>query len=197
MKVAHLRTTPARACRSRAEHRAKARALWQQGNKTAAYECYQRAVDISPAVAKGFIDVRAAHALCLLQLSLREHGLCDGILLVCASRWVCWRECSVGGPSCSLSSACGDNHLNAWCATVPFWLVLQALQQRGVEFIVAPYEADAQIAYLALNGLVDVVITEDSDLLAYGCPRVSCHAVNCCILACKAPCCGRLPGIGI
>lgn len=36
----------------------------------------------------------------------------------------------------------------------------------------APYEADAQMAYLALNGLVDVVITEDSDLLTYGCPRV-------------------------
>ena len=36
----------------------------------------------------------------------------------------------------------------------------------------APYEADAQMAYLALNALVDVVITEDSDLLTYGCPRV-------------------------
>ena len=43
----------------------------------------------------------------------------------------------------------------------------------GVEYIVAPYEADAQLAFLALNGLVSAVITEDSDLLAYGCPRVS------------------------
>lgn len=48
----------------------------------------------------------------------------------------------------------------------------QALKLRGVEYLVAPYEADAQMAYLALNGLVDVVITEDSDLLAYGCPTV-------------------------
>lgn len=51
--------------------------------------------------------------------------------------------------------------------------LLQALKRKGVEFIVAPYEADAQLAYLAINNSVDVVITEDSDLLAYGCPRVS------------------------
>jgi len=43
-----------------------------------------------------------------------------------------------------------------------------------VEFIVAPFEADAQMAYLAVNDLVHSVITEDSDLLPYGCPRVSC-----------------------
>ena len=49
---------------------------------------------------------------------------------------------------------------------------MQALKRKGVDFIVAPYEADAQMAYLALNALVDVVITEDSDLLTYGCPRV-------------------------
>lgn len=28
------------------------------------------------------------------------------------------------------------------------------------------------MAYLALNGLVDAVLTEDSDLLCYGCPKV-------------------------
>ena len=48
----------------------------------------------------------------------------------------------------------------------------KALKQHHVEFIVAPYEADAQLAYLALNGHVEAVISEDSDLLAYGCPRV-------------------------
>ena len=46
------------------------------------------------------------------------------------------------------------------------------LEQCNVKYIVAPYEADAQMAYLQKNGLVDVVITEDSDLLAYGCARV-------------------------
>lgn len=49
----------------------------------------------------------------------------------------------------------------------------QALKDRGVAFVVAPYEADAQMAYLALRGDVWAVVTEDSDLLAYGCPRVS------------------------
>ena len=41
-----------------------------------------------------------------------------------------------------------------------------------MEFVVAPYEADAQMAFLARNGDVDLVITEDSDLIAYGCPQV-------------------------
>ena len=49
---------------------------------------------------------------------------------------------------------------------------MQALKRRNIRFIVAPYEADAQMAYLALNGLADGVLTEDSDLLCYGCPTV-------------------------
>eukprot|EP00887_Chlorella_sp_A99_P001047 scaffold14.g1047.t1 len=36
----------------------------------------------------------------------------------------------------------------------------------------AAHECYQRAAYLVLNGLADVVITEDSDLLAYGCPRV-------------------------
>ena len=36
----------------------------------------------------------------------------------------------------------------------------------------APYEADAQMAFLAKSRSVHAVITEDSDLLTYGCPRV-------------------------
>lgn len=42
----------------------------------------------------------------------------------------------------------------------------------NVKFVVAPYEADAQLAYLVKASLADIVITEDSDLLAYGCPEV-------------------------
>lgn len=57
-------------------------------------------------------------------------------------------------------------------AILPTRISLQALKQAGVPFIVAPYEADAQMAYMARNGIVDLVITEDSDLLAYGCPEV-------------------------
>jgi len=45
-------------------------------------------------------------------------------------------------------------------------------KELGISFIVALYEADAQMARLAHTGTVDVVITEDSDLLAYGCPRI-------------------------
>jgi exonuclease-1 len=50
--------------------------------------------------------------------------------------------------------------------------VLLGLRGRGVECIVAPYEADAQLAYLSKIAYVDVVITEDSDLLAFGAKRV-------------------------
>ena len=34
--------------------------------------------------------------------------------------------------------------------------------------MVAPYESDAQLALLSKEGIVDVVISEDSDLLVYG-----------------------------
>jgi 5'-3' exonuclease len=40
--------------------------------------------------------------------------------------------------------------------------------------IVAPYEADAQLAFLSLNGLVDLVISEDSDLAPFGCQKILC-----------------------
>jgi exonuclease-1 len=55
--------------------------------------------------------------------------------------------------------------------------LIAALKREGFEFVVAPYEADAQIAALAQlgggeKGGVDVVFTEDSDLVAYGCPTV-------------------------
>jgi exonuclease-1 len=40
-----------------------------------------------------------------------------------------------------------------------------------VDWLVAPYEADAQLAYLANEGLVDVIFSEDSDNIAYGVAR--------------------------
>ncbi|VDM18588.1 unnamed protein product [Hydatigera taeniaeformis] len=36
----------------------------------------------------------------------------------------------------------------------------------------APYESDAQLAYLVKSGYADLVITEDSDLLLFGCKQV-------------------------
>ena len=41
-----------------------------------------------------------------------------------------------------------------------------------MSFIVAPYEADAQMVYLEKTGKVDAIFTEDSDLLVFGCKRV-------------------------
>lgn len=46
--------------------------------------------------------------------------------------------------------------------------VLQEMQRRGYRCVRAPYEADSQLAWMSLQGLVDVVVSEDSDMLAYG-----------------------------
>jgi len=48
----------------------------------------------------------------------------------------------------------------------------KAAKQEGVECLVAPFEADAQLAYLARKNYVAAVVTEDSDLLAFGTPKV-------------------------
>ena len=37
--------------------------------------------------------------------------------------------------------------------------------------IVAPFEADAQIAFLQQNGFADIAISADSDSLVYGCDQ--------------------------
>ncbi|XP_077870318.1 exonuclease 1-like [Saccoglossus kowalevskii] len=50
--------------------------------------------------------------------------------------------------------------------------VMQAARSLGVDCIVAPYEADAQLAYLNRVGIAQCVITEDSDLVAFGCDKV-------------------------
>lgn len=57
------------------------------------------------------------------------------------------------------------------CPTVASRLI-QALRRQNIEFVVAPYEADAQMAFLARTGYVHAVISEDSDMIAYQCPRV-------------------------
>ncbi|CAO2823458.1 unnamed protein product [Amaranthus hypochondriacus] len=89
--------------RSRKESLARAIEHESSGNTAGAYECYQKAVDISPAIA---------------------------------------------------------------------YELIQVLKQEGVCYIVAPYEADAQMTFLAITKQVDAVITEDSDLIAFGCPRI-------------------------
>ncbi|KAJ1698378.1 hypothetical protein LUZ63_006890 [Rhynchospora breviuscula] len=89
--------------RSRNENLEKAKEHDAAGNSTAAFECYQKAVDISPSIA---------------------------------------------------------------------YELIQVLKNEKVDYIVAPYEADAQMAFLSINKLVDAVITEDSDLIPFGCSRI-------------------------
>ena len=50
--------------------------------------------------------------------------------------------------------------------------LILCLRVLSVEYVVAPYEADAQLAYLFKSGQADIVFTEDSDLLAFGCTHV-------------------------
>jgi len=50
--------------------------------------------------------------------------------------------------------------------------LIKECKKQGVEFVVAPYEADAQLAYMARMGDVAAVVSEDSDILTYGAPVV-------------------------
>jgi len=47
--------------------------------------------------------------------------------------------------------------------------LILALRREGVAYVVAPYEADAQLAYLEKRGIIQAIVTEDSDLLVFGC----------------------------
>lgn len=49
---------------------------------------------------------------------------------------------------------------------------LAILQDKGIQYIFAPYESDSQLAKLSSIKYIDAVITEDSDLLVYGCPTI-------------------------
>jgi len=51
-------------------------------------------------------------------------------------------------------------------------LFMDILIELNIEFIVAPYEADAQMAFMVKEGIADFAISEDSDLIAYGCPKL-------------------------
>jgi exonuclease 1 len=50
--------------------------------------------------------------------------------------------------------------------------VICQLRVLNVQYVVAPYEADAQLAFLVKSGIVNGVITEDSDCLPFGCEKV-------------------------
>jgi exonuclease-1 len=50
--------------------------------------------------------------------------------------------------------------------------LIEILKRLKVDVIVAPFEADSQIAYLYKKGLVDFSISEDSDLVPFGVKKV-------------------------
>ncbi|XP_011698856.1 PREDICTED: exonuclease 1 [Wasmannia auropunctata] len=50
--------------------------------------------------------------------------------------------------------------------------LIKHCQNENIDCIIAPYEADAQLAYLNISGIADVVITEDSDLTLFGCKKI-------------------------
>jgi 5'-3' exonuclease len=50
--------------------------------------------------------------------------------------------------------------------------LMNMLREHKIHFMVAPFEADGQLGYLAGSGEVDLVITEDSDLLCHDIPTI-------------------------
>ncbi|XP_068917130.1 exonuclease 1 [Tenebrio molitor] len=50
--------------------------------------------------------------------------------------------------------------------------LIKECRKLHVDCIVAPYESDAQLAYFSLKGIADCIISEDSDLLLFGCKKV-------------------------
>ena len=47
-------------------------------------------------------------------------------------------------------------------------LLIEELKKSGIKYVVAPYEADAQLAYLERKGIISGILSEDSDLLVFG-----------------------------
>lgn len=66
------------------------------------------------------------------------------------------------------------NHLRR-CVDITHEMALALIREcraKNVDCIVAPYEADGQLAYLNAIGVADYIITEDSDLILFGCKKI-------------------------
>ena len=50
--------------------------------------------------------------------------------------------------------------------------LIEELKRMNIPYVVAPYEADAQLAYLEQKGIINGVLSEDSDLLVFGVKRL-------------------------
>lgn len=61
------------------------------------------------------------------------------------------------------------------CIDVKFDIVKQIInycKRENINYIVAPYEADAQLAFLINSSMCEFIITEDTDLILYGCHKI-------------------------
>lgn len=47
-------------------------------------------------------------------------------------------------------------------------MLIEELKHHNVQYVVAPYEADSQLVYLEQQGIIDGILSEDSDLLVFG-----------------------------
>lgn len=61
-----------------------------------------------------------------------------------------------------------NNKYNIIVTREQYYETTEILDLLGVQWIIAPTEADGQCAYLSKNNLVDYVLSEDLDLLAFG-----------------------------
>ncbi|KAF5023875.1 hypothetical protein F66182_4079 [Fusarium sp. NRRL 66182] len=50
--------------------------------------------------------------------------------------------------------------------------LIQLLKKLDIPYVVAPYEADAQLVYLERQGLINGIISDDSDLLVFGAKKL-------------------------
>lgn len=50
--------------------------------------------------------------------------------------------------------------------------LIDELKKMNIQYVVAPYEADAQLVYLEQHGFIDGIVSEDSDLLVFGARRL-------------------------
>lgn len=61
------------------------------------------------------------------------------------------------------------------CVDVTWDIIQQVINYckcQDITYIVAPYEADAQLAFLSNQDICEFIITEDTDLILYGCKKI-------------------------
>ena len=52
------------------------------------------------------------------------------------------------------------------------YFFIDYLKFKNIKYYVSPYEADSQLMYFYQTKMIDIIVTEDSDLIAYGCNHI-------------------------